>query len=216
MRQTAKILVWVTMAVLACWASASQAAFFGFPGAIKLQLAKLGFDRPALPPMGHTLFCLRYPRDCRVQAIDFRHRNVALTTERWEELNLVNREVNRDIIADTSVTDEWMIAPQVGDCKDYAVTKRHELLSRGWPSRALLLAEVVVPSGEHHLVLVVRTSEVDLVLDNLSANIRSIAVVYPRYQWVRMESPQNPKFWTTVSAPRAPDAMTAPEPSRLL
>ena len=209
MRQAAKILVWVTMAVLACWVSASQAAFFGYPGAIKLQLAKLGFDRPALPPIGHTLFCLRYPQDCRIQAIDFRRRNVALTAQRWEELNLVNREVNRDIIADTSVTDEWMIAPQVGDCKDYAVTKRHELLARGWPSRTLLLAEVVVPSGEHHLVLVVRTSEVDLVLDNLSADIRSIAVAYPRYQWVRMELPQNPKFWSTVSAPRAHGAMAA-------
>ncbi len=209
MHRAAKILMSVTMAVAVCWTSASQAAFFGFPRIIKLQLAKLGFDNPALPPLGHTRFCLRYPNDCQAHPVDFRRRNIALTPERWEELNLVNREVNRDIIADTSVTDEWMIAPQVGDCKDYAVTKRHELLARGWPSRALLLAEVIVPSGEHHLILVVRVDHTDLVLDNLNANIRSIAVVYPQYQWVRIELPQNPKFWATVSAPRAPVAMAA-------
>ena len=58
-------------------------------------------------------------------------------------------------------------------CHDYAVTKRHELLTRGWPSRSLLLAEVVVPWGEHHLILVVRTSDGDLVLDNLNPGIKS-------------------------------------------
>jgi predicted transglutaminase-like cysteine proteinase len=62
----------------------------------------------------------------------------------------------------------------------------------------LLLAEVVVPSGEHHLILIVRLAETDLVLDNLTPNIRTVAMTYPRYQWVRMETPQNPKFWARV------------------
>ena len=70
------------------------------------------------------------------------------------------------------VGEEWLISPKAGDCNDYAVTKRHELLARGWPSRALLLAEVIVPSGEHHLVVVVRTNEGDFVLDNLNASVR--------------------------------------------
>jgi predicted transglutaminase-like cysteine proteinase len=98
------------------------------------------------------------------------------------------------------VTDDWLIAPARGDCKDYAITKRHELLARGWPSRALLLFEVIVPDGQHHLILVVRTKDADLVLDNLNANIRTLAMTRPQYQWVRMESPQNPKFWSTVRA----------------
>ena len=67
---------------------------------------------------------------------------------------------------------------------------------------SLLLSEVIVPSGEHHLVLVVRMDQVDLVLDNLNANIRSIAAIYPQYQWLRIELPQNPKFWATMSVPR--------------
>ncbi|WWE91844.1 transglutaminase-like cysteine peptidase [Bradyrhizobium symbiodeficiens] len=84
-----------------------------------------------------------------------------------------------------------------GDCNDYAVTKRHALLERGWPARALLLAEVVTGSGEHHLILVVRTRSGDVVVDNLNANVRPWSKT--NYQWVRMQSPQNPQFWSKVA-----------------
>ena len=212
MRQAAKIMVLVTMAMAMFSASVSEAAFFSLPRALKFQFARITFDTPTLPPIGHSRFCLRYPDDCVVHGIDFRHRNIALTLERWDELNSVNREVNRDIIPEVTTgngaTEVWLIAPQAGDCKDYAITKRHELLARGWPSRALLLAEVVVPSGEHHLILVVRTKDVDLVLDNLNANIRSVEMTYRQYQWVRIESPQNPKFWA-VAVPNGPQLVSA-------
>ena len=158
-----------------------------------------------LPPIGHSRFCLRYPDDCKVHGIDFRRRNIALTPERWDELNSVNHQVNRDIVAEVTpgngLTEEWLISPAAGDCKDYAITKRHELLERGWPSRVLLLSEVVVPSGEHHLILVVRTKDADLVLDNLNANVRPVAIMYRQYQWVRIETPQNPMFWARVRRP---------------
>ncbi len=212
MRQHSKILGLVAVIAVAFWAPAAQAAFFGLPLALKFQLARIHFGSdqvhfgaPVLPPMGHSRFCLRYPDDCQVHTIDFRHRNIELTPQRWNELNSVNREVNRDIVPyvpiESGATEVWRIAPRVGDCKDYAVTKRHELLARGWPSRALLLSEVVVPSGEHHLILVVRIKGVDLVLDNLNANILPVAMTYRRYHWVRIESPQNPKFWTSVDTP---------------
>jgi predicted transglutaminase-like cysteine proteinase len=160
---------------------------------------------PSLPPIGHSRFCLRYPDDCAVHGIDFRRRNIALTRERQIELDTVNREVNRGIIpqlsADNEATEEWLLSPPVGDCKDYAITKRHELLSRGWPSRALLLSEVITLSGEHHLVLVVRFKNVDLVLDNLNTHIRSVPETYRQYRWVRIETPQNPRFWARVRLP---------------
>jgi predicted transglutaminase-like cysteine proteinase len=180
-------------------------ASFSLPRPLKYQHSHIGFDTPVLPPIGHTRFCLKYPDDCTVHTIDFRRRNVALTAERWNELNEINRRVNRDIIAQVTpgngVTEEWVVAPPAGDCKDYAITKRHELLGQGWPSRALLLSEVVVPSGEHHLILVVRTRDGDVVLDNLNANIRSVASIAHQYQWVRIETPQNPRFWARVRLP---------------
>lgn len=203
MRQAAKILTLVTFTL--CCSSLSQAAFFSLPRALNLQLSKIRLAAPVLPPIGHSRFCLKYPDDCEVHGIDFRHRNIALTPQRWYELNSVNREVNRDIIPEITpgdaLTEEWVIAPRAGDCKDYAITKRHELLALGWPSRTLLLAEVVVPSGEHHLILVVRLPDTDLVLDNLNADIRTVAMTYHRYRWIRIETPQNPKFWARVHVP---------------
>jgi predicted transglutaminase-like cysteine proteinase len=211
MRQTSKFLAAILVAIPMFWVSASHAAFFGLPRVLESQIKMIGsatrisLGTPVLEPIGHTRFCLKYPDECTVHGIDFRRRNIALTAERWSDLNTVNREVNRNIIPQVTpgndVTDEWVIAPPAGDCKDYAITKRHELLARGWPSRSLLLSEVVVPDGEHHLVLVVRTKDVDLVLDNLNANIRPVAMTFRQYQWIRIETPQNPHYWARVMTP---------------
>jgi predicted transglutaminase-like cysteine proteinase len=208
MRHTTKALA-VAVMMATCWVSSSQAAFFSFPRALTMQLDRISFETPTLAPMAHTMFCLRYPAECTVHGTDFRKRNVAMTLDRLNELNGINRDVNRDITPQPNLgglaTEQWLVSPAAGDCNDYAVTKRHELLERGWPSRALLLSEVVVPSGEHHLVLVVRmknrdsSQDADLVLDNLSANLRPVGLT--PYQWVRVESPTNPKYWSTVSVP---------------
>ena len=78
---------------------------------------------------------------------------MVLTVAHAQDLIEVNRDVNRAIEpredAGTLLDERWIVGPKAGACHDYAVTKRHELLARGWPSRSLLLAEVVV-SGEHH------------------------------------------------------------------
>jgi predicted transglutaminase-like cysteine proteinase len=163
----------------------------------------LGFQvAPALPPMGHSRFCLHYPQECKVHGVDFRKRNIKMTAKRWDELNRVNREVNGAIWGVASeLTDtiaDWAISPPTGDCKDYAVTKRHQLLALGWPSRSLLLSDVVLPSGDHHLLLAVRMKDGDVVLDNLSSDIRLVSMTYDRYQWTRIQSPLNPMLWMGV------------------
>jgi predicted transglutaminase-like cysteine proteinase len=156
----------------------------------------------ALPPFGHTFFCLRYPRDCAKAS-----RTLALPTsaaDRWREINLVNSSVNTAITprADPDpIGSHWLIAPIAGDCNDYAVTKRHLLLRAGWPSSSLLLAEVtLVSTGEHHLVLIVKTPEADWVLDNLKPEIVRLAATRNEYAWVRIESADNPRFWTNSFA----------------
>ena len=166
MRQATKALALAAMVAVTSWASVSQAAHLGFPRALKFQLDQISFNTPALAPMAHTRFCLQYSDDCEVHGIDLRRRNIALSLERWNELTTVNREVNRDIIPQRNpgglLTEKWLVSPRTGDCNDYAVTKRHELLTRGWPSRSLLLSEVGRASGEHHLVLIVRMKDLDL------------------------------------------------------
>jgi predicted transglutaminase-like cysteine proteinase len=180
------------------------AAFYGLPRRLEANVYRIGFDTPALAPMAFVRFCMQYPQDCKVRRMAFRPRPVALTKLRSAELTKVNRDVNRAIRPQENLNgvmaEEWLVAPREGDCNDYAVTKRHKLLELGWPSRSLLLAEVVVASGEHHLVLVVRTREEDLVLDNLNWNVRPVSQIH--YQWVRAQQAGNPKFWSSINVTR--------------
>lgn len=167
----------------------------------KVRVMQLEFDKPALAPLAHSVFCLKYPADCKPSKPDIGSEPIKLTPQRWAELQRVNAEVNRSIFAQPNTkglaAETWLIAPKSGECHDYAVTKRHELMALGWPSSSLLLSEVVVPSGEHHLVLLVRTSEGDFVADNLSHEIRSWYKT--PYHWIRIQSASNPMIWSTVS-----------------
>ena len=160
----------------------------------------LRFDGAALPPMAYTTFCQSFSDECRNRRL-FRGGPVALTEARWTELKEVNQHVNGAIIPESDEADHsadsWLIDPKRGDCSDYAVSKRHRLLQAGWPARTLLLAEVVTVWGKHHLVLVVRTTSGDLVLDNLTAVIRPWSRA--PYRWVRTQSPESARYWQTVA-----------------
>ena len=165
-------------------------------------IVRIQFNTSVLAPMAHTFFCLKYRNDCKVHKfIVFRGGATTLTASRWAELVRVNAVVNRAITPQPNTegvaAEKWLISPKSGDCNDYAVTKRHKLLALGWPARNLLLSEVVTTWGEHHLVLVVRTSDGDFVLDSLNQNIRSWTKA--SYQWVRIQSRGNPMFWSTVA-----------------
>jgi predicted transglutaminase-like cysteine proteinase len=163
-----------------------------------IQHVQLG--TPTLPPMAYTMFCLRYKDECRTEPL-FRGGPVRLTEERWADLKQVNQTVNRSIIPESqelgAAVESWLINPHRGDCNDYAVSKRHELLNRGWPSGALLLSEVVTNWGKHHLVVVVRTRSGDLILDNLTPQIKPWARA--PYRWVRIQMPNSPRLWTTIA-----------------
>jgi predicted transglutaminase-like cysteine proteinase len=202
MRQAFKLFVAVTLFAGLVISQTAEAAFFSYPRALQSHILRIQFSSPTLPPFAHSKFCVQYPTDCEVHHIAFRGGKAKMTLRRWLDLVEVNADVNRDIVPERNeeglAGEKWLISPASGDCNDYAVTKRHELLQRGWPSRALLLAEVVTTWGEHHLVLVVHTQDGDFVADSLSPHIRTW--VNAPYQWVRIQSPANPKYWAAVAA----------------
>jgi predicted transglutaminase-like cysteine proteinase len=178
----------------------ADAAFVGMPNMLGQALKRISFSNYTLAPMAFTRFCLRYEDQCKPQQIVFRGGPVHLTEDRWEDLKQVNQTVNTAIIPEPNTEglagEKWVINPSSGDCNDYAVSKRFELLKRGWPARALLLSEVKTTWGEGHLILVVRTSAGDLVLDNLTPQIRPWT--HAPYRWVRMQTPKNPNFWASL------------------
>ena len=159
------------------------------------------FDAPTLAPMAFTQFCLKYPSDCKSGRLLLEGDRIELNEMRRAELENINRTVNSSIRPERNLDglagEKWLLSPLRGDCNDYAVTKRHQLIARGWPARTVLLSEVVTGSGEHHLVTVVRTNSGDLVLDNLTDQIMPWSRT--RYRWLRIQTPKNPNYWASIS-----------------
>jgi len=161
------------------------------------------FDEPTLAPMAFTRFCLQYPSDCETQR--FTGDRIELNRMRWSELENINSAVNSSIQPKRNeeglAGEKWLVGPLRGECHDYAVTKRHQLITKGWPARDVLLSEVVTVSGEHHLVTVVLTNSGDLVLDNLTNRI--LPWSRTTYRWVRIQTPKNPNYWALISEQKA-------------
>ncbi|MBR0960156.1 transglutaminase-like cysteine peptidase [Bradyrhizobium japonicum] len=189
----------IALAMMAGGTQSTGAGRLRTPTTSQAALERIELGRPTLPPLTYTMFCLRYEAECRSRR-GFRGGPVRLNDDRWTDLLEVNRAVNLAIVPmpnDLGLAGEaWSINPDRGDCNDYAVSKRHELLRRGWPARALLLSEVIVSSGEHHLVLLVRTLSGDLVLDNLAPEIKLWSRV--PYRWLRVQMPSSHQLWSTI------------------
>jgi predicted transglutaminase-like cysteine proteinase len=156
---------------------------------------------PTLAPFQHVRFCLRYPSDCKSNPAD--NDRIDLNTKISAVLKRVNHTVNMSIVPTlksygSNLGDGWTVAPGAGDCNDYAVTKRHELLKSGLPSKALRLSVVTTQSGIGHLVLVIATTKGDLVLDNLTEAIRPWQNT--DYHWLKIQSATDAKFWYEVKA----------------
>ncbi|MEI9956781.1 MAG: transglutaminase-like cysteine peptidase [Ferruginibacter sp.] len=125
---------------------------------------------PTSQPIGHYQFCQQYTEECEVRGEPAR---VTLTPALWGQLIRVNVEVN---LAIKPATDEdvyglpevWAYPTTRGDCEDFALLKRRDLIEKGWPVGALLITVVKQRNGEGHAVLTVLTNRGDLVLDELS------------------------------------------------
>jgi predicted transglutaminase-like cysteine proteinase len=131
----------------------------------------------ALPPFAWTKFTIA----------------PAIAKDAWPAI--INRVVNEGIDpasgpTPTPADEVWLIWPRVGWCHDYALTKRYELMLRGYEARECLLAEVQLPDGEYHLVLVVNGATLD--------NIRSEIRPWPQYKPIKMQSVENPNFWVAL------------------
>lgn len=126
-------------------------------------------------PIGHYEYCQRQSRDCKLVS---RNTNpVKLTQERWTEMVRANARANKSVVPVTDQdyygTEElWVMPKSHGDCEDYALMKRAELMKLGWPASSLLITVVRQPNGDGHAVLTVRTDRADYVLDNLDGKIR--------------------------------------------
>lgn len=150
-------------------------------------------------PIGHYEFCQRYASECAVRS------KVGpapkLTQHGWQVLNTINTRVNTTVVAMTDQDiygkeEYWAYPVDAGDCEDFVLEKRRQLLAKGFSAADLLITVVRKPDGEGHAVLTVRTSEGDFILDNLSADVK-LWTDTP-YTYLKRQAGFNSGRWVTI------------------
>lgn len=149
------------------------------------------------PPSGARQLCRNYSWACASKS------SVSLTS--GQEMKIIQR-VNRQVNASTNeITDQsqyktqerWALpTTRGGDCEDFALLKKRDLIRAGIDPRKLLIATVLDTRRNAHAVLVYRSASGDMVLDNLTNRIKPWAAT--RYLFLRMQDPRQPKRWVGV------------------
>lgn len=151
-------------------------------------------------PIGYQEFCGRLPAECLPKGAS--HGRVELTAERWRELIAVNKGINTAIrpISDSAqygVLERWTYPDLgMGDCEDYVLLKRRELMKLGWPQSALLITVVRDENNEGHAILTVRTTAADYILDNKHSKIWSWQST--PYAFIKRQSGKDPRQWVSL------------------
>lgn len=118
-----------------------------------------------------------------------------------EEVDSINRQINKiKPVSDMNlygVEEKWKLPSTRGaDCEDYALAKKKALIDAGADPRKLMIATVLDRKRNPHAVLVWRTSSGDLVLDNLTNEIRKWNDT--GYFWIFIQSPDDLTKWKKV------------------
>jgi predicted transglutaminase-like cysteine proteinase len=153
----------------------------------------------AFAPPAFKLFCAKQGALCSTRGST---KVIELTSARKRQLSAVNSFVNshvaeRSDLQSTGKMDEWDLPKSQGDCEDFAILKKSELVKRGWPASALLLT-VARSGGEGHTVLTVRTNEGDLVLDNMTSAIRDWSRT--PYRYFARQSQSDGRTWERIGS----------------
>lgn len=150
-------------------------------------------------PIGHYEFCKALPAECTIRPRD--NGPVQLTRSLWNRILSINVAVNRDIRPmndyDIFGKDEvWTYPNGVGDCEDYVLQKRRELMEKGVPLSNLLITVVRKRNGEGHAVLTVRTDRGDFVLDNLTDAV--LPWNKTGYRYLKRQASNHTGRWVTI------------------
>lgn len=151
------------------------------------------------PPPGAHALCTMYDWACAKS-----NRTVLIGEETMKTVRAINSRANRSIrpisdFAQYRIAERWSLPTnRGGDCEDYALYKKRELIRAGIPAEQLLIAAVLDRKRQSHAVLVLRTGTQDLVLDNLTSRI--VPWQKTGYTFLRLQDPRQPSRWVSVMA----------------
>ena len=178
------------------------------PGATGLQAGPRAIEQavtlsPRRPFLAHVRFCLIHPEQCQTH-VD-RRDPARSAQDHFNEILRVNWAVNRAMTARPDEGgDSWDIHVSEGDCEDFALQKRADLIALGWPTDRLRLAITRLPGGGGHAVLLVRIAGVDYVLDNLSSRVRPWDET--PYEYLMLQGHGGPRAWHDINPMRLSEA----------
>jgi predicted transglutaminase-like cysteine proteinase len=188
------------------WAALFAAALIGSWGASPAAAAGSAMQTGArtTQPVGHYELCQSRPEECRQKSP--RRAPVELSRRLWAEMIAINDSVNATVAPMTDMEmwgrqEVWSYPAGQGDCEDYALEKRRQLMAIGVPSGDVLMTVVRQPNGDGHAVLTVRTSLGDFVLDNLETHIA--AWEDTPYTFLKRQSEYNSGVWVKITDDRA-------------
>ncbi|MER8631726.1 transglutaminase-like cysteine peptidase [Mesorhizobium opportunistum] len=156
-------------------------------------------------PVGHYEFCQRIPGECNEKTP--KGAPVDLTRKLWATIININNSVNTRVKPRTDMenygVEEYWAYPGngYGDCEDYALEKRRELMDIGVPAGDLLMTVARQPNGDGHAVLTVRTSLGEFILDNLQTKVLSWTDT--DYTYLKRQSTENSGVWVTINDGRS-------------
>jgi predicted transglutaminase-like cysteine proteinase len=186
----------VALALLAAPATASQTIDLSNP-------AFAPTTGPTSIPIGAAEFCKAHRAECGPSAsvVDVE----PLTEAGWQQLVAINDAINTSVTPITDldlyrVTELWTYPSGQGDCEDFALEKRRQLIAHGWNPSALLMTVVRQQNGEGHAVLMVRTDRGDLVLDNQDGRV--LVWNDTSYQFIKRQSQTDSRKWVGIDDTR--------------
>lgn len=153
-----------------------------------LALAETDMSAPAMPAPDAPIATAAAPTSLPANAADM--------------LKRVNRYVNRRVVQQTDArmfgVDEIWRRSGVGknargDCEDVAIEKRLQLIAEGFPPDRLAFAVVYSSASGLHTVLIARTDEGDVVLDNRSPYVEKWSDV--KYSWLSIQAMGDAMSW---------------------
>lgn len=192
-----KIISAATGIALMAFAMQTSANATGNAGATRT--TNMSVFEETLPPIGFVQFCKYLPQDCTGtmgEAV-----RVVMSANRWADLTTINDAANQSVEAVSdldlyNVVEHWTYPQGKGDCEDYVLLKRKQLMSMGWPSEALLITVVRDQNNEGHAVLTVSTDKGDFVLDNQVAEI--LPWQSTGYTYYKRQSQIDPRRWVSL------------------
>lgn len=168
---------------------------------------------PARMPSGMAGLCARLPAICSPAGAT--HVPPVALSGSEAVLSRVNSGINHRIASTTDRDlygreEYWTLPSTAGDCEDYVLLKRQELLQLGFAPGSLLITVVHDENGEAHAVLTVPTTQGDVVLDNRRDDI--LPWWQTGYSFIKRQSAADPVRWVSLGSEKlqATDVASGP------